>query len=90
MGVYIRIYVCKIWTMVTTCSYSQLHIYTVGPLLKNPLYKGQVVWSQQNHANTISPLKEDNLCIARDFKADRVACNHIATVAKKRYGTIMF
>ena len=27
------------------------------------LYKGQVLWSLQDHGNTILPLKEDNLCI---------------------------
>ena len=26
--------------------------------------KGQVLWSLQDHGNTILPLKEDNLCIA--------------------------
>ena len=49
-------------------------IYVVEPLLKDTLnkghntfnlslYKGQVLWSLQDHGNTILPLQEDNLCI---------------------------
>ena len=31
---------------------------------KEHLYKGQALWSLQDHGNTILPLKEDNLSIA--------------------------
>ena len=41
--------------------------YMVEPLLMNfhltSLYKGQDLWSLQDHNNTMLPLKEDNLCI---------------------------
>ena len=39
----------------------------------SPLYKGQVLWSLQDHGNTISPLKKDNPCITAKLASPKVS-----------------
>ena len=53
---------------------------TVESLLKDTLnkghlalYKGQALWSLQDHGNTILPLKEDNLSVTVKLAGPKVS-----------------